>query len=85
VIRPLSVLLFTRATEPSHRRLISWFGIRGIGSLYYLAFVIEQGLSRELATDIKKATFAVVTCSIMMHGVSSAPLMMRYAQRRNGC
>jgi NhaP-type Na+/H+ or K+/H+ antiporter len=82
VIRPLSVLLFTSASEPSHRRLISWFGIRGIGSLYYLAFAIEQGLSRKLEVDIKKATFAVVTCSILMHGVSSAPLMIRYARSR---
>jgi NhaP-type Na+/H+ or K+/H+ antiporter len=83
VIRPLSVLFVTFASEPTHRRLISWFGIRGIGSLYYLTFAIEQGVPSELAVKITKATFAVVTCSIVMHGVSSAPLMMRYARSRN--
>jgi NhaP-type Na+/H+ or K+/H+ antiporter len=90
-IRPLSVALATSTSERTHRRLIAWFGIRGIGSLYYLAFVIEHGvrgvrgepgLSGSLAMEITKATLAVVTCSILVHGVSSAPLMMRYSRSR---
>jgi NhaP-type Na+/H+ or K+/H+ antiporter len=46
VIRPVSVglgLLGTRMSR-SQRRLTSWFGIRGIGSIYYM-FAITHGLT----------------------------------------
>ena len=35
--------------SPRQRRLMGWFGIRGIGSIYYLMFAINQGLARPLA------------------------------------
>jgi NhaP-type Na+/H+ or K+/H+ antiporter len=80
VIRPLSVAIVARVSERSHRRLISWFGIRGIGSLYYLAFAISQGISDPLADQLVNSTITVITASILLHGVTSAPLMMRYAR-----
>lgn len=84
LIRPLSVLLGTAACPPPHRRLISWFGIRGIGSLYYLVYVLRQGVPRPLAAELTTATLVVVTASILAHGITSAPLMIRYSRRRNG-
>ena len=46
VIRPLSVAigLVGSKTSRSQRALIGWFGIRGIGSLYYLAYAMSHGL-----------------------------------------
>ena len=51
LIRPVSVVLGLRGsrTLPAQRRLIAWFGIRGIGSLYYLTFAIAHGLDDDLA------------------------------------
>ncbi|MFL5813986.1 MAG: cation:proton antiporter, partial [Bdellovibrionia bacterium] len=80
VIRPLSVGLVTQASERSHRRLISWFGIRGVGTVYYLAYAIGQGVSGVLADQLIQATLTVITASIVLHGVTSAPLMMRYSR-----
>lgn len=80
VIRPLSVAIVARASEQSHRRLISWFGIRGIGSLYYLAFAINRGISGALSDQLVSSTLTVITASILLHGVTSAPLMMRYSK-----
>jgi NhaP-type Na+/H+ or K+/H+ antiporter len=80
VIRPFSVAIVAHVTERSHRRLISWFGIRGIGSLYYLAFVLGRGVSGPLADQLVNSTVAVITASILLHGVTSAPLMMRYSR-----
>ena len=57
VIRPLSVSpgsLGTPATR-GQRVLIGWFGIRGIGSLYYLMYAITHGLPRALAERIAAA------------------------------
>ena len=58
VIRPLSVLVgLARLERPRRRsaRLIGWFGIRGIGSLYYLMYAINHGLAPELADDAARA------------------------------
>ncbi len=82
-IRPLAVWLGLPGSEmtPLQRRLVAWFGIRGIGSLYYLAYAIERGIPRELAAELTAITLAVVTASIVVHGVSVSPLMSRYARR----
>lgn len=82
-IRPLSVgigLLGTR-TEPMQRRLMSWFGIRGIGSVYYLAYAIQHGLAPDLAQRLAALTLTVVTVSIVLHGISVTPLMHFYRVR----
>ncbi len=80
VIRPLAVYagLLGAGVSPTRRRLLSWFGIRGIGSVYYLAFAIEHGISRGAAEQLTSLMLAVVVTSIVVHGVSVTPLMRRY-------
>lgn len=84
VIRPLSVWLglLGSATSPRQRRLISWFGIRGIGCIYYLFYAINHGIDEGLASQLLVLTLLIVTSSIVLHGVSVTPLMDRYARRR---
>jgi NhaP-type Na+/H+ or K+/H+ antiporter len=80
VIRPVSTGLGLIGSHTSRlqRRFIGWFGIRGIGSLYYLAFAIEHGLSRELSERLTGLTLTVVAVSIVIHGISVTPLMNLY-------
>jgi NhaP-type Na+/H+ or K+/H+ antiporter len=80
VVRPLSVAvgLVGSRTSAVHRRLIAWFGIRGIGSLYYLCYAIVHGLPREHVETLVGLTISVVVSSIIVHGVSVTPLMARY-------
>jgi len=84
VIRPLSVFLTIprRALPPTQRRLLAWFGIRGVGSLFYLALVIDSGLSPALAADLVDATLPAIALSIVLHGVSATPLMALHRRRR---
>ena len=56
----------------------AWFGVRGIGSLYYLMYAIQHGLSEELALELTQITLIVVALSIIVHGVSVKPLMNRF-------
>jgi NhaP-type Na+/H+ or K+/H+ antiporter len=83
-VRPLSVLLI----GPRHgltlhqRRLVSWFGIRGIGSLFYLTFALEHGVSGEAAHTLVAVTLATIALSIVLHGISATPLMAAYRRRR---
>jgi NhaP-type Na+/H+ or K+/H+ antiporter len=80
VIRPLAVALGLAGsrTPRTQRRLIAWFGVRGIGSLYYLAYAMNHGLDPAVANTLVALTLAVVVASIVAHGISVTPLMARY-------
>ena len=84
VVRPVSVLLGLAGTNTSWRirGLVGWFGVRGIGSLYYLMFAIQHGLPEPLALELIELTLIVVTLSIFVHGVSVKPLMARFWKNR---
>ena len=84
VVRPVSVLLGLVGTNTSWRirGLVSWFGVRGIGSLYYLMFAIQHGLPESLALEFIELTLIVVTLSIFVHGISVKPLMARFWKNR---
>ena len=86
VVRPASVLLgLARSkTTLAQRALMGWFGIRGIGSLYYMMFAINHGLEPVLADRLMALVFAVVVVSIVVHGVSVTPLMAFYERRKPG-
>ena len=83
VIRPLSVAIGLAGTSTvrTRRWLIGWFGIRGIGSLYYLMYAANHGLPAALADRLTGLTLAAVVASIMVHGVSVTPLMAVYERR----
>ena len=84
VVRPLSVLAVIRrgSMTRAQRRLMAWFGIRGIGSLFYLAFALQQGVNGALAEQFMAAVLIGVALSIVLHGVSATPLMSSYHARR---
>lgn len=84
VVRPVSVWLGLLGAPVSRdqRVLISWFGIRGIGSIYYLMYAINHGLPRSLADELIALTLTMVAASIVVHGISVTPLMTRYTRRK---
>ena len=83
IARPLSVLVALLGVRMPWRAkgLIGWFGVRGIGSLYYLMYAIQHGLPEPLALKLTQLTLIVVTLSILLHGISVKPLM-DYVWRR---
>ena len=85
VLRPLAVAAGTLG-EPMtarQRAMISWFGIRGIGSVFYLLFAIRHGVNGSLAQQLITFTLVTVAVSIVLHGVSVTPLMRRYLRRKS--
>ena len=82
VIRPLAVRLGApmRGAPALQRRLTMWFGIRGIGSIYYLAYAAEHGLPEPIAERLVSIVLATVTASVVVHGISVTPLMRRYEE-----
>ena len=83
-VRPLAVWMGLAGLHMprDQKLLIGWFGIRGIGSIYYLMYAMSHGLqaaSAQLMTSIVLITVAV---SIVLHGISVTPLMNLYSARR---
>ena len=83
VIRPAAVYAGTLGSRstPAQRRLIAWFGIRGIGSVYYLTYAMQHGLPEALGRTLAALVLAAVAVSAVVHGISVTPLMKRYTRR----
>lgn len=86
VLRPISVWLGLLGAQVSgdQRLFIAWFGIRGIGSIYYLMFALNHGITGALADQAINLTLSAVAASIILHGISVTPLMSVYARRQSG-
>ena len=79
-IRPLAALASLAGTRLpfAERAFIGWFGIRGIGSFYYVAVVLGTGaLTSHEAELVYWTTVACVSVSIVVHGITSTPLARR--------
>lgn len=81
IARPVGVFLSSLGTDRSlqDRLMAGWFGIRGIGSLYYLMYAIQHGLPEDLSLKLIQLVLIVVTLSILIHGVTVKPMMAWYA------
>lgn len=85
VARPVSVVIGLAGTDTSWRirGMCGWFGVRGIGSVYYLMYAVQHGVPEHLARDLIHLTLIVITLSIFFHGTSAKPLMRRLGRPRN--
>ncbi|HWG84165.1 MAG TPA: cation:proton antiporter, partial [Deinococcales bacterium] len=79
-IRPAAALLSLAASPVGRgpRALMGWLGIRGIGSLYYLAYAVGEGIGPERAAVLSDVVVTTVAVSIFLHGTSVTPLVTRY-------
>jgi NhaP-type Na+/H+ or K+/H+ antiporter len=78
-IRPLAVLAALLGSRLAWRErvFVAWFGVRGVGSLYYAAVAAGTGL---LADDARVVVWTALLCivaSVVAHGVSASPLGRR--------
>jgi len=58
--------------------MIGWFGIRGIGSVFYLLLALRFGVERNIADTLVSLTLWTVAASIIAHGLTAQPLMRLY-------
>lgn len=80
LLRPALVgISFPGSKAPRRERaFIGWFGIRGIGSFYYAAVVIDAEVLRASELSVVYwTTVVVVGLSIIAHGLTAEPLSRR--------
>ena len=84
LVRPVAgwVGLMGGKTGPRERLAISYFGIRGIGSLYYVGYALTHGNFDAEAHRLWALIALIVALSIVVHGATTAPLMNRLDRLR---
>ncbi|MBX9727748.1 MAG: cation:proton antiporter [Sphingopyxis sp.] len=78
LVRPVAGLIGLAGTRQGmlERGIIATFGIRGLGSVYYLAYGINHGQFDD-ADRLWSVLSLVVLLSIVAHGITVTPLMRR--------
>ncbi len=79
VLRPVTVnlaLLGSRLQRPGERAFLAWFGVRGVGTLFYVATAVVAGspLPEDERQVIVWTAIACVVVSIAVHGITAGPL-----------
>lgn len=76
VVRPLAgwISLLGYRADCSERLTLAFFGIRGVGSIYYLAYGINH-MPIAHAERLWGIVGLVVLCSILLHGLTVTPIM----------
>jgi sodium/hydrogen antiporter len=79
IIRPAAVLLSLIGSRRDwkERAFVAWFGVRGIGSLYYAAVAVGTGALAGDAVVVVWTALACVVVSVLVHGVTASPLSRR--------
>lgn len=83
LIRPVAAWISTIGANlrPTTRFLFGWFGIRGVGSLYYLSYALSKGIPEDIGVQLSWLTFFTITLSVVIHGISATPLMNWYEKQ----
>lgn len=83
VVRPVAgaLGLIRMPISARERRAIGFFGIRGVGSIYYLAFALGKADFAD-ADELWSITLFTILASILIHGVTATPVMERLDRRR---
>jgi NhaP-type Na+/H+ or K+/H+ antiporter len=75
---PVALALYGTGARPPTVGFLGWFGPRGLASIVFAVIVVQQA-DLPHASTILLTTYTTVGLSVLLHGVSAAPLARRYA------
>ncbi|HZW47957.1 MAG TPA: cation:proton antiporter [Microvirga sp.] len=83
VVRPLAGWIGLIGTKPpaGEKLAISFFGIRGLGTVYYLAYGLHH-YEFDHADLLWSTAGFIILVSIVLHGITVTPVMRRLDHRR---
>jgi sodium/hydrogen antiporter len=77
IARPALAMMSTAAGGFRRQERIywAWFGIRGIGSVYYLAYALGHGIEEVMGRQLFALTGITILASVVLHGLTVRPYM----------
>ena len=77
LVRPLAgwISLLGGRTGPWERGVLAFFGVRGIGSIYYLAYALSEGEFAAEDQALWRIVGLVIVGSVLLHGVTAGPVI----------
>jgi NhaP-type Na+/H+ or K+/H+ antiporter len=84
VVRPLTgwAAQLGTAAGPRERLVTAFFGIRGIGSLFYLSYALGAEGFHVPAEELWAVVAFTVLASVVLHGVTASPVISRLDRLR---
>ena len=76
---PVALAMLGAAVRPRTVAFLGWFGPRGLASIVF-AILLEEGSDLPHEETILVTAFATVGLSVLLHGLTAAPLAQRYAR-----
>ncbi len=85
VIRPLSgwAGLLRSSLGSRERWVVAAYGVRGIGSLYYLAYALGQHGFAVPERELWAVVTFTVLASVVLHGITAGPVIARFDRLRD--
>jgi NhaP-type Na+/H+ or K+/H+ antiporter len=86
VVRPLSgwvSLAGVPELRGSERWAVASFGVRGIGSIYYLTYALSSEYIAE-GLELWSVVAFTIVLSVVVHGIAATPVMRRLDDERRG-
>ena len=83
LVRPLAgwIGLLGSGIDTDERAAIAFFGLRGMGSIYYLSYAASAEVF-PAAGQVWAVSILIIVLSIMVHGVSSSAVLRTLDRRR---
>jgi sodium/hydrogen antiporter len=76
---PVAVAMIGTGARTPTIGFLGWFGPRGLASIVFAVIVVEEAHLPQAAT-ILATTYVTIGLSVIAHGISAAPLAIRYAR-----
>ena len=75
---PVAIAMLDTGARRPTVAFLGWFGPRGLASIVFAAIIVQEADLPHTNT-ILLTTYATVGLSVLLHGVTAAPLASRYA------
>lgn len=78
-ILPVTVAMLGTGARPQTVAFLGWFGPRGLASIVFAVLIVEEKGTLPHESLLLTAIYTTIGLSVLVHGVSAAPLARRYA------
>jgi sodium/hydrogen antiporter len=76
---PVGIAMLGTGARPQTLGFLGWFGPRGLASIVFAVLIVEQTGELPHESLLLTTIYATVGLSVLLHGLSAAPLARRYA------